>query len=176
MSGNAAPASTTPRRAVALTAAALTAATLLAFTLRSPLQAAAAQPAVPPYAPGLGEIMTLTQMRHAKLWLAGQAGNWELADYELDELGEGFDDAALYHPTHKTAAAPIKDLLAASMREPLAELRAAIRDKNGQRFVAAYDTVTAGCNACHRAAGFGFNVVTRPSGNPYTNQDFSAPH
>src|SRR5262249_41193919 len=41
------------------------------------------------YTPGLGELMTLQQMRHAKLWLAGQAGNWELASYELDELDEG---------------------------------------------------------------------------------------
>jgi hypothetical protein len=44
-----------------------------------------------PYTPGLGEIMSLQQMRHAKLWFAGQAENWELADYEIDELGEGFD-------------------------------------------------------------------------------------
>ena len=28
------------------------------------------------YVPGLGEIMSLQQMRHAKLWLAGQAENW----------------------------------------------------------------------------------------------------
>jgi hypothetical protein len=26
-----------------------------------------------PYAPGLGELMTLQQMRHTKLWLAAQA-------------------------------------------------------------------------------------------------------
>jgi hypothetical protein len=36
--------------------------------------------------PGLGEIMTLNQMRHAKLWRAGEAQNWSLAAYELDEL------------------------------------------------------------------------------------------
>ena len=29
---------------------------------------AAAQPAKEPYAPGLGEFMTATQLRHAKLW------------------------------------------------------------------------------------------------------------
>src|SRR3954470_12741667 len=44
------------------------------------------------YAPGLGEIMSLQQMRHAKLYFAGQAENWDLAAYELDEIGEGFDD------------------------------------------------------------------------------------
>ena len=33
-------------------------------------------PQVEPYTPGLGEMMTLQQMRHTKLWLAGDAGNW----------------------------------------------------------------------------------------------------
>lgn len=52
------------------------------------------------YAPGLGEIMALPQMRHAKLWLAGSVANWPLAAYELDELREGFSDASKFHPTH----------------------------------------------------------------------------
>ena len=36
--------------------------------------------------------MPLQQMRHIKLWFAGRAGNWPLADYEIDQLKEGFDD------------------------------------------------------------------------------------
>ena len=43
------------------------------------------------YKPGLGELMTLNQMRHAKLWYAGQSENWPLAEYELDELQEARD-------------------------------------------------------------------------------------
>src|ERR1700756_880031 len=42
--------------------------------------------------PGLGEIMTLQQLRHIKLWFAGRAGNWPLADYEMGELNEGFEN------------------------------------------------------------------------------------
>ena len=52
-----------------------------------------------PFKPGLGEIMTLQQMRHLKLWFAAQSGNWGLADYELDELKEGFEDITKYYPT-----------------------------------------------------------------------------
>ena len=44
--------------------------------------------------PGLGEIMTLQQLRHIKLWFAGRAGNWPLADYEVGELNEGFEDVS----------------------------------------------------------------------------------
>ena len=36
------------------------------------------------YTPGLGDFMGQIQMRHAKLWFAGKAKNWQLAAYELD--------------------------------------------------------------------------------------------
>ena len=126
----------------------------------------------PPYTPGLGEIMTLTQMRHVKLWFAGQAGNWPLASYELDELNEGMEDAATFHPTHKDADLPIPDLIKKIMTEPIEQLRAAVDAKDQTRFEQAFDKLTEGCNSCHQAAKFGFNVVTRPAANPYSNQVF----
>jgi hypothetical protein len=58
----------------------------------------AAQPAKEPYAPGLGEFMTAMQLRHAKLWFAGRAKNWDLAGYEIDEIKEGLEDAAKQFP------------------------------------------------------------------------------
>jgi len=47
--------------------------------------AASAQPTGPaanvePYQPEIGEIMMFQQLRHAKLWFAGQMNNWPLAD------------------------------------------------------------------------------------------------
>src|SRR5438105_1786991 len=84
------------------------------------------QPSPPLFVPGLGEIMTLTQMRHAKLWFAGQAGNWPLAAYELDELHEGLDDAATFHPTHKDADMPLPGLIDKIMKEPLDRLGKAV--------------------------------------------------
>jgi len=124
------------------------------------------------YAPGLGEIMSLTQMRHSKLWFAGQAENWALADYELDELEEGFADAARFHPTHKGAPRPLTDLIPEFTVPPLQSLRAAVADQDASAFVAAYDSLTSSCNGCHQAAGFSFNVVSRPTANPYSNQQF----
>jgi len=129
----------------------------------------------PSYTPGLGEIMSLTQMRHAKLWLAGEAGNWELAGYETDELEEGFQDAVVFHPTHKDAPLPLAEVLPAMTSAPVAALRAAIgrRDKRG--FEEAFDSLTAGCNNCHRTMKFGFNVVQRPVADAFPNQNFSPP-
>lgn len=133
------------------------------------------EPATPLFTPGLGEIMTLTQMRHAKLWLAGQAGNWPLAAYELDELHEGMQDAATFHPTHKDASLPIPALIDKIMTDPLLQLEKAISARDASGFTQAFDTLTDACNSCHQATDFGFNVVTRPNANPYANQVFAPP-
>ncbi|MCX5740387.1 MAG: hypothetical protein NTZ61_18195 [Proteobacteria bacterium] len=126
------------------------------------------------YSPGLGEIMSATQMRHLKLWYAGQAENWQLASYELDELEEGFADAIRFHPEHKQSPRPLTELVPEFTAGPIATLRAAIAKEHPAAFVAAYDALTQGCNACHVATQFSFNVVTRPAGNPYSNQSFGA--
>src|SRR6266850_3430810 len=108
------------------------------------------QPATPQtesYAPGLGEIMTLQQMRHTKLWLAGEAKNWELASYEVDELGEGFDDVIKFHPTHKESPVAPKDAIPRMVNAPLMELKMAIDKKDSAAFEQAYDKFTAACNS-----------------------------
>jgi hypothetical protein len=125
------------------------------------------------YVPGLGEIMSLQQMRHTKLWLAGDAGNWKLASYEADELGEGFDDVLMYHPTHKDAPVAPKDAIPRMVTQPLADVRAAIAKKDPAAFDQAYDALTTACNNCHDAMDFGFNHVQRPASNPYPNQVFT---
>jgi len=117
--------------------------------------------------------MTLQQMRHAKLWLAGNARNWPLADYELKELGEGFDDVVTFHPTHEESPVDPKDAIPRIMTQPLAQVRAAVDKKDSVAFGQAYDALTAACNNCHQATNFGFNVVQRPQTNPYPNQVFT---
>ena len=135
--------------------------------------AESSNPAAEAYAPGLGEIMTLQQMRHTKLWLAGQAGNWDLAAYELKELGEGFDDVVKFHPTHEESPVAPKDAIPRMVTVPLAELKTVVEKKDAAGFGQAYDNLTNACNECHQATNFGFNVVQRPAMNPYPNQVFA---
>jgi hypothetical protein len=125
------------------------------------------------YTPGLGEIMTLQQMRHTKLWLAGEAGNWDLAGYEIKELGEGFDDVVKFHPTHEDAPVAPKDAIPRMVTGPVNDLQAAIMKKDRKAFEDGYDALTKACNDCHRAMNFGFNVVQRPAANPFPNQSFA---
>ena len=125
-----------------------------------------------PFVPGLGEIMSLQQMRHVKLWFAGQAGNWRLASYELDELAEGFDDAVQFHPTHKDSPVSLKDVIPRMVNGPVDALRAAIQKQDSAAFNTTYDQLTEACNGCHVATNFEFNRVQRPASNPYPNQAF----
>jgi hypothetical protein len=125
-----------------------------------------------PYVPGLGEIMSLQQMRHTKLWLAGQARNWDLAAYEVDELGEGFDDVVAMHPTFKDSPVAPKDAIPRMVRQPLADLKTAVDHHDEAAFDQAYDTLTAGCNNCHMASNFYFNRLRRPDSDPYPDQIF----
>ena len=145
---------------------------VLALTIGAVSVGWSAEPSPPAYVPGMGEIMGATQMRHAKLWFAGQAGNWDLAQYELDEIHEGFEDAVTYHPVFKNDA-QIAQILEKFVAVPLHELESAVSAKKRPAFIRAYDHLTAACNQCHQAAGQGFIRIKRPSGRAFDNQDFT---
>jgi hypothetical protein len=42
--------------------------------------------------PELGNQMLLLELRHDRLWWAGEAGNWNLAYYMAGEMGEAIRD------------------------------------------------------------------------------------
>jgi hypothetical protein len=154
------------RPIVAAVAAAAIFASLAASAQEKAQAPVAAPQDVQAYQPGLGEIMALQQMRHIKLWFAGHAGNWPLADYEIGELNEGFDDV------DKLLGG---DIVAQHVGGPLADLQKAIDGKNVAAFTAAFDSLSAGCNACHHTLDHAFIVITRPTLLPYSNQVFTPP-
>lgn len=141
---------------------------LFTLALAIPLLAAVAASAQNPgpsgnNLPGLGEIMTLQQLRHIKLWFAGRAGNWQLAEYEIGELNEGFEDV------NRLLGGDTVDKM---VGDPLKALQKAIEDKDRAAFTSAYDKLSAGCNYCHRTLDHGFIVIQRPALLPYSDQLF----
>ena len=118
------------------------------------------------YKPGLGEFMLGIQMHHAKLWFAGEAQNWKLADFEIGEIKEALDDINEYCKDRTE----IKSL---PMIEPAIEsMNNAIRQKNSQLFKGSFVLLTNTCNNCHRATNHEFNVIRIPDSPPVSNQDF----
>src|SRR5882762_5412851 len=118
------------------------------------------------YRPGLGEFMLGIQVHHAKLWFAGQAGNWPLADFETKEIRESVGDIQAYCKDRpEVASIPV-------IGPPLDSIDAAVRNKNLARFKAGFIALTTSCNSCHQATKHGFNVIQVPSTPPFTNQSF----
>jgi hypothetical protein len=138
---------------------------VLAAAQDKPASASAAA-ALPeePYQPSLSDIMARQQMRHIKLWFAGHGANWPLADYEIGELKDGFDDVARLLGG---------DIVDQHVGAGIAAVEQAVEGKDASAFTAAFDRLTAGCNACHHDLDHGFIVIGRPASLPYSDQLFA---
>ncbi|GLH75131.1 hypothetical protein SSBR45G_00390 [Bradyrhizobium sp. SSBR45G] len=117
------------------------------------------------YLPRLGDIMNLVQVRHAKLWFAGQAKNWDLAAYELAQLKQSLADAAGFY-----SGLPVDNVT--TLSQPIQSISDAIAAKDGKRFASAVTELTSGCNACHATMQRGFVAIRIPTDKPFGNQDF----
>lgn len=147
-------------------------AALLALAVPAPDgRAESADASKSPHASGIAEIMIMTQIRHAKLWLAGDVRNWDLADYEIDELKEGLEDVVKHFPTYKDI--PVGQMIEATIMAPIGEVESAIKARDRAQFVAAYDKLTAACNTCHQSANRPFIVIQRPAASTFPNQSFA---
>ena len=116
------------------------------------------------YHPELGEQMLILQIRHARLWFAGQAQNWTLAAFELQEIKEAFDavveqnaDHAIFQPQR------LADILPAMTKAPILALRDAIDHGSKAEFEKTFDGLSAACTGCHKVAGTDFLVIQRPT-------------
>lgn len=118
--------------------------------------------------PGLGEYMTTIQLHAGKLWFAAKALNWELADYELDELKETMKAAKALNAEKN--GVKISGVLDSVLQSQVAQLADTIKRKSPAEFQKSYDETLAACNGCHTAAGYKFIHIVRPSAPPVTNQ------
>jgi hypothetical protein len=120
----------------------------------------------PAYLLRLSDIMIVTQLRHFKLWYAGQVKNWQLANYELAQIGASFDDATRFS-TNIPIAPPTTIIQVAD------EVHSAIEAKDSAKFAKAFDKLTLACNSCHQAAGVGFIAIREPRTSPMLTSPLS---
>lgn len=115
------------------------------------------------YRPELGEQMLGLQIRHARLWFAGEAQNWLLAAFEVQEIKEAFDAVVEQNPEHATFQPQrLADILPAMTKAPIKALRDATDHGDKAEFEKAFDSLSAACSGCHKAAGNDFLVIQRP--------------
>lgn len=113
--------------------------------------------------PELGQQMLELQIRHDRLWWAGAAANWNLAYYMVSELGEALrgieqtnGDAAELQPEK------LSEIMPAIMNPAIRGVQEALAKKDRAEFEAAFDKLSASCNACHATAGVDFLHIQRP--------------
>lgn len=118
--------------------------------------------------PGLGEYMSAIQLHISKLWFAGQASNWNLASYELNELGEAVEGAEALHAIRDSVS--VTGVLQSVHNSQLETLKQSILGKKRKTFLNAYSQTLDACNGCHRSAGYSFIHIMMPTAPPVTNQ------
>jgi hypothetical protein len=125
------------------------------------------------YFPGLGEFMARIQVNHAKLWLAGEAHNWGLADYQLGEMKEVFSDLQDFMPRYQNI--PVSDMIEAIITGAIRDLEGTIATRDFGKFSASFDRLTESCNSCHAAANRAYIAIQRPTQSNFSNQNFTTP-
>lgn len=124
-------------------------------------------------APGLGEYMTTIQLHAGKLWFAVKASNWDLAEYELDELKETMEAAKALNAEKN--GIKISGVLDSVLQTQVAQLGGSLKRKSQTEFQRSYDETLSACNGCHTEAGYNFIHIVRPSVPPVTNQRWEMP-
>ena len=124
-------------------------------------------------APGVGSAMTAVQIHFGKLYYAGQARNWGLAEYELHEVEENLEIAVNLRPQEQ--GVNLADLTEDFMQTQLVALRQAIEKRDANAFLATYEEAMSVCNACHAEIKRQFLVITLPKAPPVTNQQWEVP-
>jgi len=132
---------------------------------------AAPPPSAVPVLMTMGDLMnTLVQPRHVKLGLAGQAQNWPLAKYALEQLRAAFANIVSAKP--KFAGMPVGDLVDVAVMPPLNAVDAAIKQQDPQKFAAAYGQLSQGCNACHMELDHPYVVIKPADVSAFPDQEF----
>ncbi len=124
-------------------------------------------------APGVGEVMSGVQLHFAKLQYAARAANWKLADFEIDEIEENLEKAALLRPEEK--GVQLAGVIESIKQTQLVAMKKAAEQGEMSLFVKNYDETMAACNSCHRTTGRPFIVITQPAASPVANQQWAPP-
>jgi hypothetical protein len=116
-------------------------------------------------------IMKTTNI--AKLYFAGKAQNWLLAEFELHEVEENLGRAVALRPEeHGTNLVGLND---GFKQTQLAALRTATQLKDWNAFQSAYSEAVGVCNGCHEETARPFIVITVPAAPPVPNQQWEPP-
>ncbi len=121
--------------------------------------------------PGTAPRMLELTLYFNNMWFGAQAGNWDLARFEVYRSQEATKAIYVTRPKRISTIKPWADFA-------LPALIKAIEAKDKAGFEKAYDEAIGGCNGCHAASAggplksMGAFKITRPTAPMFTNIDF----
>jgi hypothetical protein len=123
------------------------------------------------FKPAMDDLMTmLVQPRHIKLYYAGQAKNWRLAGFELNELRGALARIGRTIPTYRNIG--VDTAVASIFADTIKSVDAAIKAGDPAQFATSYGEMTAACNSCHVGMEHPFLVIKVPDAANYPDQEF----
>ncbi len=117
--------------------------------------------------PGLGTVMMEYGYRFAMAYMAAQAGDWAMAQYQLKEALE-------IQEVGEITRSGKAELLKTFEHDHIDALVADVEVKDLGSFNADYDSALAGCNDCHKTTGHEYIVVKKPDMSPIDYVEFAA--
>ncbi|SRR5579871_1781256 len=125
------------------------------------------------FKPAMDDLMTmLVQPRHIRLYYAGQAKNWRLAAFQVNELRAALARIGRTIPNYRNIN--VDTAVASIFADRLAAVDAAIKAADPAQFTAAYEQMTTACNECHKGMEHPFLVIKVPEAGFFPDQEFRA--
>jgi hypothetical protein len=123
------------------------------------------------FKPAMDDLMTmLVQPRHMKLYYAGQAKNWQLAAFQINELRGALARIGRTIPNYRNIN--VDTAVASIFADKLKAVDAAVKATDLAQFNAAYGEMTAACNDCHKGMEHPFLVIKVPDSGNFPDQEF----
>jgi hypothetical protein len=122
--------------------------------------------------PRYGELMAEVGHRFETMGRAAKAHRYELATFELDELGEVFEEDLPHAERPKVPTeVNLEGLAEAFHRTHPPELRAALERHDLAAFAKAFARAADTCNGCHKVTGHAFIEIPGTPGSAVPKLD-----
>jgi hypothetical protein len=115
---------------------------------------------------GQGTVMTRLTHHFSNIWFAMEDENWALADYYLDQCRSNLKWAIRIKPVRTKSDGQeinLAGIAGALDNTQFSDLSKAIKSKNTERAVDAYQDTIIVCNACHVAVEMPYLRITVPT-------------
>lgn len=104
---------------------------------------------------GFDVAMMETGYRYVELYWAGRDANWDAAAYHAGKIRLAIENGLERRPKRGASAQPF-------LAGPLAATEAAVAARDPEIFAERFESLTAGCNACHAMEKVSFFEVRPP--------------